>query len=418
MIRIFSIAIFLLIGLNAGLLNAQTAKNVLFLGNSYTAVNNLPELVRSLAASAGDQLSTSSNTPGGYTFQQHLSNSTSTSLIQQGGWDYVVLQEQSQYPSFPDNQVESEVFPYAEGLVNMVKEYNPCGEAVFYMTWGRKNGDAGNCAVWPPVCTYEGMDSLLHLRYMMMAENNDAVCSPVGAVWHQLRTQYPSIELYSSDESHPSMLGSYAAACCFYTTIFQKDPTLITSNYGLDAQDAQNIRNVVKSVVFDSLSHWFIGAYEPKAEYTYLAIQPAEIQFTNASLYAETFDWNFGDGSTATDENPIHIYQTGGFYDVKLTVRKCQEIDSISKTLEIIVVGIEEEIEGIRIYPNPIQENFQIESSESFNYMVFTADGRLVKSGKHQSGASLIEMSQQSKGIYYLEILYPEKRILKKLIKQ
>jgi hypothetical protein len=40
-------------------------KKVLFLGNSYTAVNNLPQMVADVASSAGDNLWFDSNTPGG-----------------------------------------------------------------------------------------------------------------------------------------------------------------------------------------------------------------------------------------------------------------------------------------------------------------------------------------------------------------
>lgn len=42
-------------------------KKVLFLGNSYTAVNNLPQMMADVAVSAGDTLWFDSNTPGGYT---------------------------------------------------------------------------------------------------------------------------------------------------------------------------------------------------------------------------------------------------------------------------------------------------------------------------------------------------------------
>lgn len=69
---------------------------------------------------------------------------------------------------------------------------------------GKKEGDAGNCPFWPPVCTYSGMDSLLNLRYRMMAEDNDALLSPVGQVWHYIRDNHPEIELYNADMSHPS----------------------------------------------------------------------------------------------------------------------------------------------------------------------------------------------------------------------
>ena len=219
-----------------------TTQRALFLGNSYTGVNNLPQMVADAAASAGDNLVFDSHTPGGQTLQAHSTNATSLAKIALGSWDFVVLQEQSQLPSFPLGQVQTDVFPYAQLLNGLILEANPCAETVFYMTWGRENGDAGNCASWPPVCTYNGMDSLLNLRYRMMAADNDAILSPVGAVWHYLRENHPAIDLYQADESHPSVAGTYAAACCFYAALFRKDPTAITYDAGLPAADAANIR--------------------------------------------------------------------------------------------------------------------------------------------------------------------------------
>lgn len=45
-------------------------------------------------------------------------------------------------------------------------------------------------------------------------------------------------------------------------------------------------------------------------------------QFTNlSSENAKTFEWNFGDGSTSTERNPMHIYAEAGTYTVRLTAR-------------------------------------------------------------------------------------------------
>lgn len=231
-----------------------TNYKVLFLGNSYTSVNDLPQMVSAVSLSAGDTITVTTNAPSGCTFQQHLS--VSASMIQQGGWDYVVLQEQSQLPSFPIDQFMQESYPYAKQLCQMISQYNPQAEVVFYMTWGRKNGDQNNAVSFPILGTYDGMDSLLHARYMMMAEDNDAIVSPVGAVWHYIRRHYPNIELNSTDESHPSLAGSYAAACSFYTVFFQKSPMLITDDACVDAYTARIIRQVTNTVVFDSLNKW------------------------------------------------------------------------------------------------------------------------------------------------------------------
>ena len=69
-------------------LRGQQSKHVLFVGNSYTEVNNLPQMVANVALSMGDTLVYSSNTPGGCTLQQHCNNQSMT-LIRQGGWDAV-----------------------------------------------------------------------------------------------------------------------------------------------------------------------------------------------------------------------------------------------------------------------------------------------------------------------------------------
>lgn len=229
---------------------------VLFIGNSYTDVNNLPSLIQQVSQSAGDDISFTASVPGGCTFQNHLVQSMP--YIKQGGWNYVVLQEQSQLPSFPINQFMNECYPYAEQLCDSIRKYNPEAQIVFYMTWGRKNGDQQNAVYYPVLGTYEGMDSLLYARYMMMAEDNNAIVSPVGALWHYIRDNYPNLELYQSDESHPSILGSYAAACSFYTVLFRKSPLQITENCGIDNSVAEVIREAAKTVVFDSLNKWLL----------------------------------------------------------------------------------------------------------------------------------------------------------------
>src|SRR4051812_45886499 len=74
--------------------------HVLFIGNSYTYVNNLPQIVADVASSMGDSLIYDSYAIGGYTLEQHFADSNCTNKIKAGGWDYVILQEQSQLPAW------------------------------------------------------------------------------------------------------------------------------------------------------------------------------------------------------------------------------------------------------------------------------------------------------------------------------
>lgn len=271
-------------------LNAQTSVRALFIGNSYIYTNDLPTMLQTLASGCGDTLDFAQSTPGGCTFARHLQNNISMSYIAQSGWDCVILQEQSQYPSFPIGQVQSQCFPYAHQLCDHIRTENPNANVMFFMTWGRKNGDADNCALYPPLCTYEGMDSLLYERYMMMAEENSASVSPVGRVWHVIRQQYPEIELYSADESHPSVAGTYAAAVTFYTMIFRSSPSCINKDMGLDATTAQRIRQIVETVVYDSLDFWYqfaapVGVKENDAAKQQVVIYPNPVSdFVHVSV--------------------------------------------------------------------------------------------------------------------------------------
>jgi hypothetical protein len=235
-------------------------KKVLFLGNSYTYVNDLPKMIANIANSTGDSLIYDSNTPGGHSIGNHSLNTTSLSKIMLGKWDNVILQGQSY--ELATSTPEFSPFPYARKLDSIIHLYNDCAETMFYMTWGRKNGDPSSCPTIPFLCTYEKMDSIIHLNYMRMADSNDAVVSPVGAVWRHIRKNYPLIDLYQSDESHPSLAGTYAAACCFYTALYRKDPTLAPFNPGLSTSDVVAIRKAAKLVVYDSLLHWHIGEYD------------------------------------------------------------------------------------------------------------------------------------------------------------
>ena len=142
-------------------LKAQSNKKIqaLFLGNSYTYVNNLPQLIKDIALANGDTLFFDTNCPGGYTFQNHSLDATSIGKINSQLWDCVVLQAQSQEPAFSPWQVSSQTLPYAIKLDSIIKNKNVCTQTIFFETWGRKNGNASNCPSYPPICTYNGMQN-------------------------------------------------------------------------------------------------------------------------------------------------------------------------------------------------------------------------------------------------------------------
>ena len=390
--------------------HAQT-KSVLFVGNSYTGVNNLPQLTKDAALSVGDTLLFDAHTPGGAQMQQHATNATAIQKIFSQNWDHVVLQAQSQEPSFAQSQVQQMVYPFAKILCDTIRANDSCTRPIFYRTWGRKNGDAGNCAVAPWLCTYQGMDSALAYSYRKMADDNDAFLSPVGDVWKYLRTNHPNIDLYAADESHPSLAGSYAAACTFYTVIFQKDPTLITYNSSLSATDAQNIKAAAKTVVYDSLINWNVGKFKPVACFTY-TIQGCTVLFdASCSLNSSHYSWDSGDGVTPITNGLTisHSYPGPGNYDVTLTLSHCGQTVDTTFTVSPCTVGLSEtSVEKTNlIYPNPAHDVLQLVNPES-------KDIKMIKiiDMKGQTFISYntdfpneISISNLAKGMYFFQLI-------------
>ena len=292
----------------------QLKKEVLFIGNSYTYVNNLPNLVKEIALSFGDTLVHDSSTPGGSNFNSHTTNTQTLSKINQQQWDYVVLQAQSQEPSFSPSQVVNDTYPYAEILVDSIHENSNCTEPLFFMTWGRKYGDQQNCQFYPPICTYSGMQQRLRESYLEMAFIDSASCAPVGMAWKKSIAIDSAINLYSSDNSHPSIYGSYLAACTFYASIFKK--SALGSSYwpnAIDSATAYSLQQIGSSTVLDSLSIWNIF----NADFS-LQQYNDSIICTNLSSNYNNVLWDFGDGITSFNENPTHLYTNSGTYILTL----------------------------------------------------------------------------------------------------
>uniref|UniRef100_UPI0025A22322 hypothetical protein n=1 Tax=Klebsiella pneumoniae TaxID=573 RepID=UPI0025A22322 len=76
---------------------------------------------------------------------------------------------------------------------------------------------------------------------------------------------------------------------------FRKDPTAITFKSTLALADGAAIRNATKTTVFDQLTQWHIGEYDPNATFTNATTPTNQIVFTNTSTHAATFTWFFGD---------------------------------------------------------------------------------------------------------------------------
>ena len=337
--------------------------DVLFIGNSYTYYNNLPEMISNIANDLGDTVNYDQNTPGGTSLYAHSQNQTTINKINQQNWDFVVLQDQSQRPSLSPSYVAASVYPYATQLVNLINSNYICSEPVFYMTWGRKYGDQTNCQSYPPVCTFLGMQERLRDSYLTMGLDNNASVSPVGIAFKNSISLDSTIDLYTSDNSHPSIYGSYLAACTFYSTIFKKSS--VGCSYkpnAINQSDALFLQQVASSTVLDSMFVW--NVFQAQFDFNQNGYV---FDFINKSSNFENCIWDFGDGNQSTDFNPTHTYLQNGVYDVILTIQTnsgcLSEVYSLQVNVNSTQINEYQEnkkiIKSFNILGNQINENFK-----------------------------------------------------------
>jgi hypothetical protein len=218
----------LFLAATVGYARAEPSLKVLFVGNSYTYVNDLPKMVSQLAAADGRRLEAETDAPGGMTLVQHSKNAHTVERIQKGHWNWVVLQDQSQTPAFPAQQLQTAFYPGVRTLNTAVLAAG--AKPLLYMTWGHKDGDPGNF----PRDNYTAMQLRLRHGYENIARPLSIRVAPVGLAWQSVVGEQPALALWQGDGSHPTPIGTYLAACVIYQCLFNRSPVGNTFTAGLD----------------------------------------------------------------------------------------------------------------------------------------------------------------------------------------
>jgi hypothetical protein len=215
---------------------------VLFVGNSFTAENSLPELVYRLSASdkGARRVFAVGYTAGGSTLRRASHEGSLTRLLRKVRWDVVVLQEQSRIPSLSVSVRYREMVPAALTLETKIRDAG--AEPLLFMTWGYKSGDGSGD-------TYSAMQARIAAGYEDLAEQLHARVAPVGIAWEHALQREPGLQLWAGDGRHPSLAGSYLAACVFYGELTGRPPTRIVYLAGLPSREARFLQNVAADVV-------------------------------------------------------------------------------------------------------------------------------------------------------------------------
>ncbi|MGB0862375.1 MAG: PKD domain-containing protein [Saprospiraceae bacterium] len=428
MVKILSVNLLLLfISLSA--FSQSDTLRALYLGNSYTYVNSLPQLTQSLATAANKTLIIDNNTPGGYTLEGHSTNSTSLNKIMQGNWDFVILQEQSQIPTIDYHRYNS-MYPAVEALNDTIKKYNPCAKVVMYMTWGRRFGgqqcDQGGVNCSPAFADFSQMQDSLESAYTGIANSIRAYVAPVGIAWKNV-IEDTTIVLHSGDNSHPNYNGSYLAASVFHSILWNESPVGLSFAGSLSNPLAAYFQQVADSTVFHSYSDWNVNIDNVIADYSYNIVGDS-VQFTNLSqsLSPVAYSWDFGDGNTSNDENPSHTYAANQTYSVSLIVEYCSKKDTIIQTITINTVSVEQvNFQSlIKVFPNPVLSNLEISIDKEpldLNLKIINSIGKVVAIYDVNNEQNITyDLAFLPSGLYFLQLLNKEnnEKVIIKIVKK
>jgi hypothetical protein len=209
---------------------------ILFIGNSYTYVNDLPGTFSKLACSGGRKVETAMAAEGGWTLADHAASAQTLEKINQQKWDIVILQEQSEIPALPASRSYSMV-PAARLLVSKIRAVGAL--PVFFMTWGHRDGLPAS-----GLPDYNSMQAQLSTGYTGIAQEQKAAIVPVGNVWQKAVAQSPPLDLWQADGSHPNEKGTYLAACVFYAVLYHQSPVGLSFTAGISQETARLIQTL------------------------------------------------------------------------------------------------------------------------------------------------------------------------------
>jgi hypothetical protein len=228
--------------------DSRPCTRVLFVGNSYTSVNDLPNVFARLASSGGHRVETGRDTADGATLADHAASSATRSALTAARWNFVVLQEQSQIPAI-DQLREAQMYAAARTLVSMIR--NAGAQPVFFVTWAHRDG-------WPQngLPDYSSMQSAIDDGYLGIAAEEHAAVAPVGYAWHTVLGQEANPGLWQDDGSHPTEKGTYLAACVFYATIFRESPMGLAYSGSLSNAEASRLQAVADATVLSDPVRW------------------------------------------------------------------------------------------------------------------------------------------------------------------
>ena len=204
---------------------------MLFVGNSFTYYYDIPKLVEGLGKSLNEMISVEYVVKGATPLSTHANHTSETGVViynklnENDDYDYVVLQEQSTTSYSNYNGFKNAV----TSLASDVKKTQKNCQVRLYSTWAYQD------AAEEQMKTIPELEELIRSKYIQCAnevKNADDV-NFVGPAFTKVMQDYPNINLYYSDNKHPSKYGAYLSACVHVLSMIKNIDIDTTDFFGV-----------------------------------------------------------------------------------------------------------------------------------------------------------------------------------------
>ena len=382
---------------------AQQSLKVLFIGNSFTYVHDLPGTFKALSNAAGKTVTVDDYTIGGAMFAgtNGLANTPAVyAKMHSQKWDYVVLQDNQGSFAVYQNQVTSTNIAANMRLRDSVKAILPCASVIWFTGWGPKggvfSGDNTNQELNRIDSNYQYMQNKYPTKKEIMA--------PFGKAWNNSMALQPNLNLFETDDVHPGMAGQLLNASVLYTTVFKQDPSNVNYTAGLSTTNASFLRNTgYKTVITPYIYNSHVVP----------TITPI-VTFSGGILSAQgtysAYQWFLNNvlisGATSSTFTPT----ANGSYCVLATDNNgCKHYLSFPIVVSLATAIAENTFgKNVVVYPNPVTDVSVIELKdlnwEECSIEITNVFGQRIFSQNLTADKFLIYKSNFESGIYFYSI--------------
>ncbi len=180
--------------------SSDSARTILFVGNSLTYTNDLPAIIVRLGKEKGIEIKTEVIAYPNYALEDHWNDGRLQDLVAKNKYDFVVVQQG------PSSQNDGRIMlqDYGARIKTLCDTHK--SKLAFFM-------------VWPALANIGTFDGVIK-NYSDAATATNSLLCPVGQVWKKYFEDTNDYSYYGPDMFHPSEKGTEVAAKIIFDTLF------------------------------------------------------------------------------------------------------------------------------------------------------------------------------------------------------